>query len=95
MISYSDSKELALPILSPGADRQVSSPYEALIRRIFRQINSSAAQHRRQTVIVQQPGDSSDDWDAFLEQLDEEENVRVTRMDEGCAQLNWTNHHPA
>lgn len=83
-----------MPIFLSGVDRQASSPYETLIRRIFRQINSSAAQHRRQTVIVQQPGDSSDDWDAFLDQLDVEESVRVTRMNEGRAQLDWTNHHP-
>ncbi|MCO8162014.1 DUF1654 domain-containing protein [Pseudomonas sp. 21LCFQ010] len=84
-----------LQCVSPGASRQSSSPYELLIKRIFRQINSSAAQSRRQTIIVRQPEESADDWDSFLEQLDVEESVRVTRIEHGTARLKWTNQHPS
>lgn len=82
-----------LQCVSPGAIHQSSSPYELLISRIFRQVNSSAAQSRRQTIIVRQPEESADDWDSFLEQLDVEESVRVIRIEHGTARLKWTNQH--
>lgn len=78
---------------SSGAVSQLYTPYESLILRIHRQINSSAAQDKRQTVIVLQPGESADDWDTFLDQLEMEESVRVTHIDASAAQLKWTNQH--
>lgn len=78
-----------------GFTHQVFTSYQELMRRVHRQINSSAAQLRRQTVIVRQSGESEDDWDTFLEQLDIEESVRVTRLEAGLARLSWTNQHPS
>ncbi|RRV08533.1 DUF1654 domain-containing protein [Pseudomonas sp. v388] len=69
------------------------SPYQHLLHRIHRQINSSAAQLRRQTTIVRAPDENAEDWDAFLEQLDIEESVSVTRLGWGIARLEWTNQH--
>lgn len=77
----------------PGVVHQLSTPFESLIRRIHRQINSSAAQARRQTIIVLQPGEDASDWDAFLDQLEIEESVRVTHIEKGSARLDWTNQH--
>ncbi|MNN06752.1 hypothetical protein D3C81_1195530 [compost metagenome] len=74
------------PLLSP-------SRFEQLMQRIHRQVNSSAAQERRRTVISRLPGERVDDWDKLLDQLDVEESVRLTRLDGGAIQLCWTNHH--
>jgi hypothetical protein len=76
-----------------GISHQVSTSYQEMMRRIHRQINSSSAQLRRQTVVVRQSGESEDDWDAFLERMDIDESVRVTRIEHGVARLNWTNQH--
>ena len=78
---------------SDGVVCQLYTSYESLILRIHRQINSSAAQSRRQTIIIQQPGESADDWDTFLDQLEMEESVRVTHIEAGVACLTWTNQH--
>lgn len=78
---------------SPSAVSQLFTTYENLILRIHRQINSSAAQNRRQTIIILQPGESVDDWDTFLEQLEMEESVRVAHIEAGAACLTWTNQH--
>lgn len=77
----------------PGVVPRLHTPYEHLIRRIHQQINSSAAQVSRRTIIVLQPGESADDWDAFLDQLDVEESVKVTHIERGSARLEWTNQH--
>lgn len=70
-----------------------SSRFEQLTQRILRQVNSSAAQERRRTVITRLPEDRIDDWDKLLDQLEVEESVRLLRLDGGHIQLSWTNHH--
>ena len=71
------------------------TPYEQLARRIHRQVNSSAAQARRRTIIARQSCEKVDDWDCLLEQLDVEDSVRVTRLECGAVGLAWTNQHPS
>lgn len=72
----------------------LSAPnFERLLQRIHRQVNSSAAQGVRRTVISRLPGERVDDWDKLLDQLEVEENVRLTRLDGGAIQLCWTNQH--
>ena len=70
-----------------------STRLEHLLQRIYRQVNSSAAQERRRTVISRLPSERVDDWDSLLEQLEVEESVRLTRLDGGAIQLCWTNQH--
>lgn len=70
-----------------------STRFEQLIKRIHLQVNSSAAQERRRTVINRLPGERVDDWDKLLDQLQVEESVRLTLLDGGRIQLNWTNQH--
>lgn len=72
-----------------------SSRFDQLTQRIHRQVNSSAAQERRRTVICRLPGERLDDWDKLLEQLEIEESVRLTRLGGGEIQLSWTNQHPS
>ncbi len=70
-----------------------STCLEQLLQRIHRQVNSSAAQDRRRTVISRLPGERIDDWDSLLDQLEVEDSVRLTRLDGGAIQLCWTNQH--
>ena len=70
-----------------------SSPFALLTQRIHRQVNSSAAQERRRTVISRLPEERMDDWDKLLDQLQVEESVRITHLDGGGIQLSWTNQH--
>lgn len=70
-----------------------ASCFEQLSLRILRQVNSSAAQERRRTVISRMPGERPDDWDKLLDQLEIEESVRMIRLATGAIQLTWTNQH--
>ncbi|MBC3410064.1 DUF1654 domain-containing protein [Pseudomonas sp. SWRI51] len=72
---------------------QSPTRFEQLAQRIRRQVNSSAAQDRRRTVISRLPGELMDDWDQLIDQLTIEESVRLTRLDSGAIQLSWTNQH--
>lgn len=80
-------------LVRPVTFSQSTTPYEQLSRRIHRQVNSSAAQVDRRTIIVRQPCELLDDWDKFVDQLDVEECVRVTLLGDGAVQLSWTNQH--
>lgn len=79
------------PIVFPSPS---SVRYEQLIRRIYRQINSAAAQERRRTVIARLPDELSDHWDELLEQLAVEESVRLVHLEGDSVQLHWRNQHP-
>lgn len=69
------------------------SRFEQLTKRIHRQVNSSAAQEKRRTVISRLPGERVDDWDKLIDQLAVEESVRLTLLESGAIQLSWTNQH--
>lgn len=77
----------------PVSTSQQPTSCEQLARRILKQVNSSAAQMWRRTLIVRQSSERAEDWDALLEQFDLEESVRVTRLEEGSVYLSWTNQH--
>lgn len=81
------------PHVFPVSTSQQAISCEQLARRIHKQVNSSAAQLWRRTLIVRQSGERTEDWDALLEQFDLEESVRVTRLEEGSVYLSWTNQH--
>lgn len=73
---------------------QPVSSFDRLVTRIYRQVNSSAAQMRRRTVIYRLSEERSDDWDRLLEHLNGEESVRLLPLGDGTIQLIWTNQHP-
>lgn len=77
----------------PGGLEQSNTPFEQLARRIHRQVNSSAAQTRRRTIIARLSSEKLDDWDCLLEQFDVEDSVHVTRLECGAVGLTWTNQH--
>jgi hypothetical protein len=73
---------------------QPSTPFDQLACRIYRQVNSASAQVLRRTLIRRLSGERSADWDRLLEELNNEEGVRLKHLGDGIAQLSWTNHHP-
>lgn len=77
----------------PGGLELSHTPFEQLSRRIHRQVNSSAAQTRRRTIISKLASEKLDDWECLLDQLDVEDCVRVTRLECGAVGLTWTNQH--
>lgn len=79
---------------SSAATSVPPTSYELLAHRIHRQVMSPSAQLKRRTVIERKPGEREDDWDLLIEQLSEEESVRMTRLEGGAVQLTWTNQHP-
>ncbi len=80
--------------VNSGGFEQSHTPFEQLAHRIHRQVNSTAAQTRRRTIIARLRSEKLDDWDCLLEQLDVEDSVRVTRLECGAVGLAWTNQHP-
>ena len=76
-----------------SSPEQSHTPFQQLARRIHRQVNSSAAQTRRRTIIARLSSEKLDDWDCLLDQLDIEDSVRVTRLECGAVGLAWTNQH--
>ncbi|CAI8973515.1 DUF1654 domain-containing protein [Pseudomonas chlororaphis] len=78
---------------NPASPSQPSTPFEQLSKRIYRQVNSPAAQSRRRTVITRHSDERVDDWDKLIEQLGVEESVRMIPLDSDSIQLSWTNHH--
>lgn len=79
----------------PGGLELSHTPFEQLARRIYRQVNSSAAQTRRRTIIARLSSEKLDDWDCLLDQLGTEDSVRLTRLECGAVGLTWTNQHPS
>ncbi|WP_163908781.1 DUF1654 domain-containing protein [Pseudomonas frederiksbergensis] len=73
---------------------QPFTPFDHLACRVYRQVNSSSAQVLRRTLIRRLSSERTDDWDRLLEQLSNEESVRLKHLEDGVAQLSWTNHHP-
>ncbi|MCY1556966.1 hypothetical protein D9M68_937700 [compost metagenome] len=66
-----------------------ASPYEILAQRIKRQILSPVAQADRRTLISRLPEESSEAWDRLMDELNEEESVQMTKLDDGAVHLTW------
>lgn len=71
--------------------RQPSS-FELLARRVQQIICSPRAQVERQANITRLDDESEDDWRALLDQIGEEENVRMTLRTDGSVHLAWLGH---
>ncbi|BAP43906.1 putative uncharacterized protein [Pseudomonas sp. StFLB209] len=82
-----------LQCVPTGSATDGFTSYENLLRRVNRQLNVASQAHRH-TVIARQPDECIGDWEAFLEQLDLEDSVEVTRIGRSAARLQWTNRHP-
>ncbi|CAI3803854.1 DUF1654 domain-containing protein [Pseudomonas hunanensis] len=66
------------------------TPYEMMGARIQKIINSPAAQKARSVVIEKAHSEAQEDWERFLDEVAENDNVTVAPRDEGSARLSWT-----
>ncbi|WP_129138774.1 DUF1654 domain-containing protein [Modicisalibacter coralii] len=66
-----------------------NTSYERLGHRIQRAVTSPAAVSRRQITLERQPDESQEDWDQILDEIDTNEHVAVTRIDDDTASLRW------
>ena len=57
--------------------------YELLGRRIQEEIMAANRREKRQVHLQPEDGDNLDDWDRLIDEIGENENVDVTRTDEG------------
>lgn len=70
------------------------SPYEVLALRIKKQILSPVAQVERRTLISRLPDEPKDAWDQLIDELSEEESVRMTKREDGAVHLTWAAPRP-
>lgn len=66
-----------------------TTTYEQLGHRVQRAVNSYPAQSNRHLVIERQPEESLEDWEQLLAEIDTNEHVTITRLDDGAVRLRW------
>ncbi|WP_342649124.1 DUF1654 domain-containing protein [Pseudomonas sp. REB1044] len=66
------------------------TPYEMMGARIQKIINSPAAQKDRSVVISREQHESSQDWERFLDEVGENDNVALEHRADGSVLLSWT-----
>ncbi|XKE45768.1 DUF1654 domain-containing protein [Halomonas organivorans] len=59
------------------------SSYDLLAHRIQIEISAANRRQTRQVHLKPEEGDNLDAWDRIIDEIDENENVDVTRTDEG------------
>lgn len=65
------------------------SSYEKLVRRVNQVISSPRAQLEKQACLAPGPSDLPEDWERLLDEIQETENVSMTRQDDGSIHLRW------
>lgn len=66
------------------------TPYEMMGERIQKAINSPAAQKARSIVIAKEAHEATHDWERFLDEVAENDNVTLALRDDGSVHLAWT-----
>lgn len=66
------------------------SPYELMGARIQKIINSPTAQKARSVVIEKTHSEAQEDWERFLDEVAENDNVTIAPRDDGSVKLSWT-----
>ncbi|GAB7527933.1 hypothetical protein PS3A_03390 [Pseudomonas sp. 3A(2025)] len=66
------------------------SPYELLSMRVRKVISSPAAQATKAVLLVREDNDSPENWDRLFDEIEENENVTVTRRGSSAIHLSWT-----
>ncbi|MBW5800824.1 DUF1654 domain-containing protein [Halomonas elongata] len=65
------------------AKKHRPTSYELLGQRVQVEIAAANRRDKRQVQLQPAEGDSPDDWDRLIDEISENENVDVTRTDEG------------
>lgn len=66
------------------------TPYEMMGARIQKMINSPPAQKSRSVVIAKECHEAPADWERFLDEVSENDNVTIASRDVGSVRLTWT-----
>lgn len=66
------------------------TPYEMMGVRIQKIINSPSAQLAKSAVLEKAPHEAEGDWERFLDEVAENDNVTLSHRDDGSVQLSWT-----
>ncbi|MEN5236125.1 MULTISPECIES: DUF1654 domain-containing protein [Pseudomonas] len=66
------------------------TPFEMMGARIQKIINSPAAQKVRSVVIAKEEHEAPGDWERFLDEVTENDNVTLDYRDDGSVKLAWT-----
>lgn len=66
------------------------TPFEMMGARIQKIINSPAAQKARSVVIAKEEHEAPGDWERFLDEVAENDNVTLAHRDDGTVHLAWT-----
>ncbi|MHB2048895.1 DUF1654 domain-containing protein [Pseudomonas sp. VEM90] len=66
------------------------TPYEMMGSRIQKVINSPTAQKAKSAVIAKESHESTHDWERFLDEVVENDNVTLRHRDDGSVLLTWT-----
>ncbi|MDV9031340.1 DUF1654 domain-containing protein [Pseudomonas sp. RAC1] len=64
--------------------------YEMMGARIQKIINSPAAQKDRSVLIGREQHESTQDWERFLDEVGENDNVALENRADGSVLLSWT-----
>jgi len=64
--------------------------YELMGARIQKIINSPTAQKARSAVIEKAHSEAQEDWERFLGEVAENDNVTLDYRDDGSVKLTWT-----
>lgn len=65
------------------------TPYQMMGVRIQKIINSPSAQKDKSVLIAQEPHESSQDWERFLDEVAENDNVALDHRLDGSVMLSW------
>ena len=66
------------------------TPYEMMGARIQKIINSPTAQKARSVVIAKEEYEAAADWERFLDEVAENDNVTIASREDGSVRLAWT-----
>ncbi|MNN76782.1 hypothetical protein D3C81_1931910 [compost metagenome] len=66
------------------------TPYEMMGARIQKIINSTSAQQAKSAVLEKAPHEAEGDWERFLDEVAENDNVTLAYHDDGSVRLSWT-----
>ncbi|BBT40915.1 DUF1654 domain-containing protein [Pseudomonas putida] len=64
--------------------------YELMGARIQKIVNSPAAQSSRSVILAKADHEAQEDWERFLDEVAENDNVTLAHRDDGSVHLAWT-----
>lgn len=66
------------------------TPFEIMGARIQKIVNSPAAQSSRSVVLAKAENEAQEDWERFLDEVVENDNVTIAPREDGSVRLSWT-----